>query len=341
MPQLRKDPIIGRWAIISTSRGKKPNDFQSLKEMKDLPEYQKGCPFCQGNEAMTPPEIRAVRNNHSEHNTPGWDVRVVPNKFPALGVEGDLENEGDGMYDLMNGIGAHEVVIDSPCHNKRISDHTPESWARVLQMYKDRYQDLKNDSRFRYILIFRNSGEAAGASLMHPHSQLIATPIIPKRVKEELKGAQDYYNLKDRCVFCDMIRQEIKQKDRIVYENDAFIAFCPFASRFPFEIWILPKKHQSDFDHMPNEQMSLLADMMIQVYSKLDKALNYPHYNYVIHTAPVRRPRSGYWVSIDADFHWHIEIMPRLVRTAGFEWGTGFYINPTPPEQAAEFLRSI
>lgn len=339
MPQLRKDPIIGRWAIISTSRGKKPNDFQSLKNMKDLPSHQDGCPFCNGNESMTPPEISAMRSN--EPNSPGWDVRVIPNKFPALGVEGDLDSEGDGMYDLMNGIGAHEVIIDSPLHNKRIADHTPESWKNVLQMYKDRFIDLKNDSRFRYILIFRNSGEAAGASLIHPHSQLIATPIIPKRVKEELKGAQEYYNLKDRCAFCDMIRQEIKDKKRLVYENDAFIAFCPFASRFPFEVWILPKKHSPDFEKITDDQMSLLADMKIQVYSKLDKALNYPHYNYVVHTGPVRRPKSGYWVSIDQDFHWHIEIMPRLVRTAGFEWGTGFYINPTPPEKAAEFLRSI
>lgn len=338
MPELRKDPVIGRWVIVSTTRSKRPNDFFNLgKDKREV--KKKGCPFCEGNEDKTPPEIRAVRKEGSQPNSSGWEVRVVPNKFPALGVEGDLDKEGVGMFDIMNGIGAHEVIIETPEHDKRIEDYTPESFVKVLEVYRDRINDLKQDLRLRYVLIFRNEGESGGASLEHPHSQLIATPVTPKRVKEELAGAQEYYSYKDRCVFCDIIREEKMQKERLVYENDHFIAFCPFASRFPFEIWLLPKEHNPDFENTFAEQMPHLAEAMIFVQTKLSKALNQPHYNYILHTGPARRPRRGYWVSIDVDFHWHIEIMPRLVRTAGFEWGTGFYINPTLPEEAAKFLR--
>ena len=337
MPELRKDPILGRWVIISTERAQRPRDFYTCPDKPD----PKGCPFCEGREDMTPPEIFAFRSPQSRPHSPGWEVRVIPNKYPALRIEGEMGKEGRGVYDMMNGIGAHEVIIETPDHHKCLEMHTRESLAKILEAYKLRIMDLTQDRRFKYILIFRNEGKAAGASLSHPHSHLIATPVTPKRVKEELVGALDYYNYKDRCIFCDILKQEIDEHERIVYENELFVAFCPFASRFPFEIWILPKAHNADYQNLSPGEMRVLADMLIVTLGKLAKALSHPQYNYILHTAPIRWPRKDYWRTIEFDFHWHIEIMPRLTQLAGFEWGTGFFINPTAPEEAAKYLREI
>ncbi len=335
MPELRKDPIVQRWVIIATERAKRPMDFPPPDETPT----SKGCPFCEGNEKMTPPEIFAVRKDGTPRDGPDWTVRVVPNKFPALRIEGDLGKVGLGIYDRMNGIGAHEVIIETTKHEEKLELQSVDSLFKVFNTYKLRLIDLKRDERFRYILIFKNDGKTAGASLSHPHSQLIATPVTPKRIREELLGAQHYYEYKDRCIFCDIIREEALQKERIVYENGGFIAFCPFASRFPFEIWIIPKRHDPDYDSIENDEIFAFADMMKTTVAKLSKALSHPHYNYVLHTGPVRWPRRGYWTTIDSDFHWHIEIIPRLTNVAGFEWGTGFYINPTVPEEAAGYLQ--
>lgn len=337
MPELRKDPVVGRWVIIATERGKRPTDFNP-EPIRDDTGF---CPFCEGHEDKTPPEIFALRGDHQAANGPGWQVRVVPNKFPALRIEGEMGKAGVGMYDKMNGIGAHEVIIETPEHNKKLHMHAPESLARVFGAYKERLVDLNKDKRLKYILIFKNEGRQAGASLSHPHSQLIATPVTPKRVKEELLGAKDYFNYKDRCVFCDIIREEITQEARIIYENRGFLAFCPFASRFPFEIWLLPKRHSPDYYTVEHEEMLLLSDAIIAIMRKLAVALNNPQYNFVLHTGPVRWARMGYWVTLDVDYHWHIEIMPKLTHVAGFEWGTGFYINPTIPEEAAKYLREV
>lgn len=336
MPELRKDPIVNRWVIIATERAKRPTDFKAPENDE---ESAKGCPFCPGNESKTPPEIQALRSGSSRPDTEGWTVRVVPNKFPALRIEGDMEKFGVGIYDRMNGIGAHEVIIETTDHFEEIEMQSVESLLTVYQTYKQRLGDLKKDERFRYILIFKNKGITAGASLSHPHSQLIATPVTPKRIREELLGAQAYFEYKDRCIFCDIVREEMRQKDRVVYENNSFITFCPFASRFPFEIWVLPKKHHPDFDSMKRDEIYAFADAMKVTLGKLVKALNGPHYNYMLHTGPVRWRRRGYWATIEHDFHWHVEIIPRLTNTAGFEWGTGFYINPTIPEEAAQFLQ--
>ncbi|MBI5116186.1 DUF4931 domain-containing protein [Candidatus Poribacteria bacterium] len=337
MPELRKDPVVGRWVIIATERGKRPMDFHPEPVSDDTG----FCPFCEGHEDKTPPEILAFRDNHQVANGPGWNVRVVPNKFPALRIEGEMGKAGVGMYDKMNGIGAHEVIIETPDHFKKLDMHTQDSLAKVFQACKNRIIDLNNDKRFKYILVFKNEGRQAGASLSHPHSQLIATPVTPKRVKEELMGAKEFFNYKDRCVFCDIIREELSQGSRIIYENKGFVSFSPFASRFPFEIWVLPKRHSPDFQTIEYEEMLLLADILIVTMRKLAVALNRPQYNLVLHTGPVRWARMGYWVTLDMDYHWHIEIMPKLTQVAGFEWGTGFYINPTVPEEAAKFLREI
>ncbi|MCM8777648.1 MAG: DUF4931 domain-containing protein [Candidatus Omnitrophica bacterium] len=343
MSELRKDPVIGRWVVIATDRKFRPSDFVTVSEVTQ----ETFCPFCPGNEDKTPPEIFAIRYGNTPANTPGWEVRVVPNKFPALRIEGDINRRGMGMYDMMNGIGAHEVIIETPLHKNSanelmdIKDFSLTTMINILETYQTRCIDLKKDSRFRYILVFKNFGKEAGASLSHPHSQLIVTPVVPKRVKEELNGAKWYYEYKERCVWCDIMNQEIDSGKRIVEQNSSFIVIAPFASRFPFELSVLPLRHSPDFDTITPKEKELLGEIILKTFKKIGKGLNNPSYNFMIHTAPCRFQRPGYWQTIEKDYHWHIEIIPRLVKQGGFEWGTGFYINPTPPEEAADFLKSL
>jgi UDPglucose--hexose-1-phosphate uridylyltransferase len=338
MPQLRKDPIFNRWVIISTERARRPQDFVFEKRGEAKGGF---CPFCEGNEAKTPPEIISFRKSGTKANEPGWWLRVIPNKYPALAIEGDLSRKGIGMFDQMNGVGAHEVIVETTRHIIDIAELSESEIAEVILSYQMRSLDLKKDPRFRYILIFKNCGEGAGASLEHSHSQIIATPVTPKRVREELLGAAQHYQLKERCVFCDIIEQEIDSGKRLIQESRDFLVISPFAACFPFETWIVPKRHHPDFDQMTEGERKDLAATLKKTLYRINRALDKPPYNYLIHTAPNRVPRSGYWQTIDKDYHWHLEIVPRVTGIAGFEWGTGFYINPTPPEDAATYLRSI
>jgi UDPglucose--hexose-1-phosphate uridylyltransferase len=339
MPELRKDPIIGRWVIVATERAKRPDQFSSQGPEASS---QKPCPFCEGNESQTPPEIYALRPRHSAPNSAGWQLRVVPSIAPFLRIEGDLERRGKGIYDLMNGIGAHEIIIETNQHISNMADLSEEQISGVITCYIDRIRDLEKDQRFKYVLVFKNYGlPAGGGRVKHSRSQLIATPVNPKRVKEELVGARFYYDYHERCVFCDLIKQELESQERVILDADGFVAVAPFAARFPFETWILPKKHSCDFTSLDIGMRYNLASTLKKVLSKLKIGLNDPPYNYIIHTSPFRRQKVGYWKSIDNDYHWHIEIMPRLTRVAGFEWGTGFYICPLKPEDAAKFLREV
>jgi UDPglucose--hexose-1-phosphate uridylyltransferase len=339
MPELRKDPLIGRWVIIATERAKRPVDFITSQEsLRDAA----GCPFCEGNEANTPREIVALRPGSTAANRPGWTVRVVPSIKPVLRIEGDLNRRAKGMYDLMDGIGAHEIIIESPKHVRNAADLSVEHIHGALQMALTRIADLERDPRFRYVLWFKNYGEVAGAgNIQHSRSQLIATPVTPLRVKEELLGARRYFEDKERCLICDMLSQEREARQRIVMESSHLIAICPFASRFPFELWLLPKRHACDFARMQPEELADLSPVFNQVLSRLKVVLDDPPYNALLHTAPFRHHRGkvGYWKTIEEDYHWHIELIPRLTRVAGFERGSGFYINPTPPEESAKYLR--
>jgi len=330
VPELRKDPITGRWVIISTDRQKRPNDFLIERASTVPGEY---CPFCVGHEDMTPPEVLAFRQPGQAANGPGWDLRVVPNKFPALQVEGNLDREAEGMFDRMNGIGAHEVIIESPDHAKTLATMSEIEIERVLWAFRERMLDLKRDTRFRFILVFKNHGGAAGATLEHSHSQLIALPIVPDFVREELEGAKRHFDQKERCVFCDVIRQEVSAGRRVVHENGEIVALAPYAPRFPFETWLLPRVHGSRFEEAPRPVYEDLARMLKSVLQRMNRALENPSYNLVIHSAPFSERRAEY-------YHWHVELMPKLTRTAGFESGTGFYINPTSPEEAAQVLRA-
>lgn len=320
---------MGRWVIVSTERARRPSDFSKEPEPQGSPD---NCPFCAGNESKTPPEILSYRDAGTKRDASGWWVRVVPNKFPALKVEGSTNRTGEGLFDRMDGVGAHEVIIDSPDHEKTIADIEDKKVEDILWVYRDRIMDLKKDSRLEYALIFKNQGAAAGASLFHPHSQLIATPMVPIRVKQEMQGGKNYFDYKERCVFCDIIKQELASGQRVICENDNFVCIAPYASRFPFETWILPKAHDAIFEDIQKHEVMSLARTLKDFLSRLNRVLENPPYNYILHNSPLNSPHLPY-------YHWHIEIIPKLTKIAGFEWGTGFYINPTPPEEAAKFLR--
>ncbi|TMI94039.1 MAG: galactose-1-phosphate uridylyltransferase [Bacillati bacterium ANGP1] len=331
MPELRKDPITRRWVIVATERAARPTDFPPGEP---LPAHSASCPFCEGQESRTPPEITAVRRPGSLPNTPGWEVRVVPNKYPALRIEGSTASVHDGLFETMGGVGAHEVIIETPRHDLHPATLPPGQMATAAWMYRERYRDLDRDERFKYLLLFRNHGRSAGASLTHPHTQLIALPIVPKRATEELEGAQSYFAREGRCVYCDVLRQEVAARIRVVWENGEFISFAPFAAWCPFECWLVPKRHEAAFGSLTDAQIPALAEAMQQTLGRLYRCLSDPPYNYIIHTAP-------YDAKVGHFYHWHIEIIPRLSQVAGFEWGSGFYINTVPPEDAARYLREV
>ena len=327
MPELRKDPVLGRWVIISVERGKRPADFITITQKR-----RAGfCPFCPGNEYTTPPEILAVRPDGSAPNSPGWKIRVMPNKFPALTGEGSTDKKGEGIYDLMNGVGAHEVIVETPEHHLTLANLAPEDFESLMHIYHARITELGKDPRIKYVLIYKNEGESAGASLEHSHTQLIALPIIPRTVKDEIQGARKHYDLRERCLFCDIINQEVGDGRRVIAENNGYIALAPFAPRGPFETWILPKKHEELFGPL-NGNFHGFSEIFQKVLKQLDTMLDHPPYNFMLHTSPFNGEHSEY-------YHWHIEILPKLTKIAGFEWGSGFYINPTPPEEAAKFMR--
>ncbi len=329
MPELRKDPILGRWIIIAKERGKRPTDF-----IVEPPATKGGfCPLCPGNEKTTPPEVLRYGDAAHQPNTPGWNLRVVPNKFPALVIEGDLDKAGEGLYDKMNGIGAHEVVIETPNHEETFVSLPPERMMQVFFAFRDRLIDLAHDPRFRYVMVFKNHGKAAGASLEHSHSQLVALPILPRMIVSELAGSKEYYNYKERCIFCDIIHQERRDGSRVVCENERFIVITPFAPRSPFEMWVLPRQHSSAYINMDDESFRQLSAIFSECLRRLDACIKDAPFNFVLHTAPLRSQPLEH-------FHWHFEIVPKLTQIAGFEWGSGFYINPTPPEEAAKYLRA-
>ena len=285
LPELRKDPITGRWVIIATGRAQRPSDFS--RESVPPPTRGGFCPFCYGNESKTPPEILAYRQD-GQANTPGWSLRVVPSKFPALRVEGELNRQGEGMFDRMNGIGAHEVIIESPEHESTMSELPDKQVKEVLWALRSRVLDLRQDRRLRFAVLFKNHGVTAGATLQHSHSQLIALPVIPKRVREEIDGAKAYFDYKERCIYCDMVHQETQATVRLILETDRFVVLSPYAARFPFETWIVPRRHESHFEESEATTVENLAWVLRETLRKMDKVLERPAYNFMIHTAPIQ-----------------------------------------------------
>jgi len=233
MIELRRDPIIGQWVSVCVRNSLGPEHYEKEDQSS---KHEATCQFCPGKEHHTPPEVDAIRAKRSEANRLDWQARVIPNKFPALKIEGNIDERTEGIFQLSNGVGAHEVIIETPVHGKNLADYTTEEMTNVIKLYQRRLRDLTGDKRFKYIIIFKNYGESAGTSVEHAHSQIIALPMIPKYVLEKLEGTKAYYNQHQRCVFCDMIQQEYQDKKRIFSENEDFIAFCPFVSRYAFDI---------------------------------------------------------------------------------------------------------
>jgi UDPglucose--hexose-1-phosphate uridylyltransferase len=337
--ELRHDPIQKQWVIVATQRGQRPSGYH----VQVTEQAQEFCPLCPTNESKTPPEIFAVRGGFAAPNSPGWQLRVVPNKYPAVGIEGDLDRSAVGMYDRMRGVGAHEIIIETPQHNQHLASQPVPHLAKVVKVYRDRMKDLLNDARFLHVMIFRNQGESAGATLAHPHSQVIALPILPKILEIELESSREHYRRTERCLFCDILRQEQDSKTRMVVDGKDFAVFAPYASRSPYELFLMPKVHHADFTSLTDQEADGLAATLSEMVRRLKNCLDDPPFNFIIHSSPNIRAHSALvneLPSIADCYHWHIEVIPRLSKSAGFEWGTGFHINVTPPEEAAENLRS-
>ncbi|MBX7247016.1 MAG: DUF4921 family protein [Candidatus Sumerlaeaceae bacterium] len=334
MSTLRKDPLSHGWVIYTDEEYQKP---EAPARVVNMPAG--GCLYCEKNESMTLPEVAAYRQGGLK-NGPGWTVRAVPNAHAVLHIEGKTNRRGEGLYDMMNGIGAHEVIVETPDHSALLHLSSVEKIAEILHMLRDRMNDLMRDPRFRYMQIFRNYGDVAGAVHPHPHSQIIALPIVPRWVYEEINHAQEYWKIKERCVFCDILAQD-SDGPRMVYENEGFVALTPFASKFPFETWVYPKEHLNSYHLATDESLLVLADAVKSVLTLLATALEDPPYNLIIHSSPAQ-PEKRYntpTAKLNDYYHWHIEIIPRATKVAGFEYGTGFYINSVLPEKAAEILR--
>ena len=340
MPELRRDPVVGYWTIISTERGRRPVEYRVREEREESGD----CPFCEGHESDTTPEIFAVRKSGSKPNGPGWDVRVILSKVPLLApMKAQVDFYGMGLYDVMDGVGQHELIIESPKHKNDLDEIAPEDVEKVARVYVSRFRELERDERFEYTLLFKNHGHVSGTLgdiIRHSRSQLISMPIIPKRVKEELGSCRNYFERHERCVFCDILKQEKREASRVVAENESFLCFCPFAARSPFEMWILPKKHSADFGRLPEADLAPFAAILKEALCKLQILLEDPPFNFILHTAPYRHAsKETHWHGLETYYHWYLQISPRLTRSAGFEWGTGIHINPTPPEDAAYLLR--
>ncbi len=335
MSQMRKDILTGSWVITAETNTVRPSDFYFTKVTKEAA----FCPFCESNEAATPPEIFAIRDSNSSPNGPGWDVRVVSNSRPRLRVEGDLGRRAQGIHDLMNGIGAHEIIVETPHHAPSLHDLDIPQLSKVICAYRSRMIDLRGDERIRYVLIFKNHGMEAGAhTITHSISQLMALAVTPLAIKTKLMIARDYFTMKERCIYCDVVQQEIRSAQRLIAENSDFVAFAPFASRFPFEMAVFPKAHDSAFSRIGEARIENLARVLKDILTRLDRTVGSPPYNLVLQDRPFLRQREGYWTTIEDDFHWHIEILPQVSRITGFEWASGFFYNPIPPELAAQSL---
>lgn len=326
--ELRRDPVTGRWVIISAARTQRPLDFPPPPALLSPVEP---CPFCPGQEDRLPHELAAVRESGSAPDSPGWRHRAFRSVHPLFSPDLELERQGEGMFDMMTGYGEHEIVIDSPIHTPRLADLPVTEIRDLVLFWKSRVRELRKDERIRAVTICANRGEAAGARVDHVHSQVIGTPVLPRRLSDEISQSYAYFQRKERCVFCD-IHESDAGGVRQVHANDFFTIFCPYASRFPYEMWVLPREHSSHFEEIDANRAGGLADALWTALKALEHAVGDPPSSFVIHSAPLRERGMVH-------FHWHLEIMPRLTQVAGFEWGTGFYINPTPPEEAAGALR--
>ena len=328
MPELRYNVITREWVVIATERAQRPDQFVRKEKRKALPEYDPKCPFCPGNEAMTPPETYVVPDTKS------WRVRVTPNKFAALSYEGERKRTVQGIRRTVTGVGIHEVLVETPAHNKTtalLSDHEVEL---IIQTYLHRFKFASSDARIEQVTIFKNHGEAAGTSLEHPHSQMIAIPVITSQLRDRLTHALEHFDEFGECIFCRVLSQEQKEGTRLVLETEHFVAFVQFATLTPFSMLIMPRRHMACFVEMRDAEAADLARILRRSLAKFYFGLGDPDFNYAVRTAPTEYSGVKY-------YHWYVSIIPRLTRMAGFELGSGMFINVSLPEENASFLRGI
>lgn len=336
MSELRRDPVSGNWVVIAPDQEAGVVLVPSPR-ITSPPEL---CPFCPGAENQTSQEILVYRSQTDGNPSSGnWLLRVIPNRLPVLRTEVPLEREGIGMFDRISGVGAHEIIVDSPVHDQVLHEFPLDQIRLMVNAWKERLNDLRRDARLRYISVFRNQGRRAGARISHPHSQIIATPAIPPEVRHQLAGAREYFEYKERCVFCDLIDQEREEKTRLVVQNRGFLAFCPFAARNPFEVWILPRVHSHHYGTVSVDEIADLAEILRTVAGSLALALADPDVNVVLKSAPTPQSHRTKWATLEEDYHWHVVVIPRIARPTGYEWATGMFVNPTAPEEAAAYLR--
>jgi UDPglucose--hexose-1-phosphate uridylyltransferase len=329
MPEIRQNLVTREWVILATERAQRPEQFSNPNECKkELPRWDENCPFCPGNEHLTPPEIWRIGRS------PEWDIRLIPNKYAALEQEGFPKRKIDGIKRSINGVGYHEVLIESPLHNTSIAKMKINELKEMIKAYKDRFLQISTDDRIELVVIFKNHGERAGTSLEHPHSQIVGLPIMPQQVRSRVEEAMRYYDDTGECVFCRILQDELKEGSRIIVESTHFVSFIPYASLSPFHMWIYPRRHTHCFTQITDEESEDFAFVLRTTLAKLYHGLNDPDYNYVIRSLP------RFYKKIDYA-HWYLSIVPRITRVAGFELGSGMYINTALPEESAQFLRDV
>ncbi|MBI2566505.1 MAG: galactose-1-phosphate uridylyltransferase [Candidatus Schekmanbacteria bacterium] len=350
MYELRKDPALGAWVILTPK----------VTAEEPIAEVGAGrCRFCPGNEALTAPESFALREPNTAANGPGWWARTFPLPAPLLSPENEVQRRGIGMYDWASGVGAHEILVETPQHDVDVADLTVPQIREILWAYRARLAALKEDGRFRYAMIIKNHVPTDDPESHHAHSHVLATPITPKRIKEEYVQCKEYYRRKERCLYCDIIFNEVHLERRVVEQNKRFVAICPYASRFPYELTLLPLQHSSCFDTVDSEDISDLAAILKKVLLRLRAALGECGYAWVLHSGPNRQSKRSpdYWRTIELDYHWHIELVPVGAASAGrpggrgerrqwwpshgFDWGLDLFVCGVKPEEAAEHLRSV
>ncbi len=336
MSELRRDPLRHQWVVVAPERARPPEGGRAERPS----EPAGACPFCPGREAATPPAVLVLHPGpRGPHD---WCVRVVPERVPALRVEGNLEASAEGMYDRVTGIGAHEVVIESPDHEASLADLPQAQVERVVEAWQSRLRDLFRDRRLEHVLVVKHHGVQAGARLAHGHSQILATPVIPGRAAARIARARAWFRDRRRCLLCDLLDQELATGSRVVTSDPHVVVLCPYASRVPFELLVIPRRHGAHFGQAAPDEVAALARALGETLRRLRRGLGDPPYHLVIHTAPnpeAYHPTVEPGPELERAWHWHLEILPRLGPVTG--WASDAFVNPTPPEDAAAFLRSL
>jgi len=335
LPEFRRCPATGRWVIFAPERARRPITLQHTQaHHRDRPATDAVCPFCEGHEAEAPGEVYAIRAVGTAKDSPGWELRVVSNKFPALRPHMTATMPWlDPFFGARPGFGGHEVVIPCQSHETNPAKLTPAQYTNLLIAYRDRIRAISSDNLWHYLQVFQNVGAEAGASLAHLHAQIIALPLVPDAIQSELAFAKEYHGRHSACVYCELIAKERLARSRILRETEHFLAFCPFAPRFSYEFWVMPKYHASHFEITVDAALAELARLVRDLLAALDAVLAEPAYNTYLHTTPMKAKPNGH-------YHWHWEVIPRTARAAGFEWGSGCFLNAVPPEKAAAELRA-